>query len=812
MDMMSSLQGVSPGKLLQGVSPNKLLQNLISPDKMGGADDMVWLDIMPLEEHQSSHPGAALQQSLSGSPAMGRQVSGDNAIPSPGLVHVKYDEDGEDDEDDGGVAEDDDEDGLLTGFSKSTATGRWTNREHGVFAEAMKLFPKNWKKISSYVKTRTAVQCRTHAQKVWKGAGFGGSLSDMQDEQSWLVALESHGQVWDGNGESTTTKTSEKRRNKEGRVASYTRWSALEHTMFVEGMTQWPKNWKKIAELVKTRTSVQCRTHAQKVWKGEEAEKEKQKEKALAALSQNGKSKKKSTPSYTRWTEQEHLLFVEGMKQWPKNWKKIAEVVKTRTSLQCRTHAQKVWKGPLDLSVGRGEPDENLLTASMGEPGSPTTVGQHGQQQFGSASKSRSAASDQSLATSNAHNIGLVLSHQDLKTYRPMSSPIKTKGRKHSQRGSANKADRESSPHHSTDLEGPTLAGLDDLILCMVDDHLSTGAVSSLRATNPTSPGLAALAGSPMTLLSKQFSTSLFTDLSVKTGPFGQASPGKGFGVCTPKFQDITKAPSPTPPTDRARTPPSNKQPSPPPRRRRRTDRSAEKPSARLASAEKKKPSSAKKLAFDKKLVIGKLVQGTEGVQGNEGQSILDLNRGGAHGEKKVKLENPGGLVGDPTDKPNVLSGHNPTDSLIECAMDEDEDLSDKAFERRHHYMEVAERALRNDDFSGVEWVQCDACSKWRKMDSRSFSATNTDGDDGYYCGNRARPSTYHCHRLCSWLAEQVGKQNATTFAQWGVSTVTDVVEKPELLKKIASMGYTFDDTTMEFSKIGETAVDLQGK
>jgi SHAQKYF class myb-like DNA-binding protein len=46
----------------------------------------------------------------------------------------------------------------------------------------------------------------------------------------------------------------------------------------------------------------------------------------------------------SRWTHDEHALFVSGMEQWPKNWKKIAEMVQTRTATQCRTHAQKVWK------------------------------------------------------------------------------------------------------------------------------------------------------------------------------------------------------------------------------------------------------------------------------------------------------------------------------------------------------------------------------------------------------------------------------------------------------------------------------------
>jgi hypothetical protein len=40
------------------------------------------------------------------------------------------------------------------------------------------------------------------------------------------------------------------------------------------------------------------------------------------------------------WTEQEHVLFVEGMKQWPKKWKKVAALVKTRSAPQCQSHGR----------------------------------------------------------------------------------------------------------------------------------------------------------------------------------------------------------------------------------------------------------------------------------------------------------------------------------------------------------------------------------------------------------------------------------------------------------------------------------------
>ena len=42
------------------------------------------------------------------------------------------------------------------------------------------------------------------------------------------------------------------------------RWSAQEHQLFLQGLDHYGKGWKKIANLIKTRTVVQIRTHAQK--------------------------------------------------------------------------------------------------------------------------------------------------------------------------------------------------------------------------------------------------------------------------------------------------------------------------------------------------------------------------------------------------------------------------------------------------------------------------------------------------------------------------------------------------------------------
>lgn len=49
---------------------------------------------------------------------------------------------------------------------KNYNTGRWSSEEHAMFLAAIELYGRDWKKVESYVKTRSSTQARSHAQKV----------------------------------------------------------------------------------------------------------------------------------------------------------------------------------------------------------------------------------------------------------------------------------------------------------------------------------------------------------------------------------------------------------------------------------------------------------------------------------------------------------------------------------------------------------------------------------------------------------------------------------------------------------------------
>jgi SHAQKYF class myb-like DNA-binding protein len=68
-----------------------------------------------------------------------------------------------------------------------------------------------------------------------------------------------------------------------------------------------------------------------------------------------------------RWTQEEHNMFLQGLQTHQKQWKLIADMVKTRTVVQIRTHAQKYFQ-KLHKTTGWNKFDK------MDDPNSPISV------------------------------------------------------------------------------------------------------------------------------------------------------------------------------------------------------------------------------------------------------------------------------------------------------------------------------------------------------------------------------------------------------------------------------------------------------
>ncbi len=65
-----------------------------------------------------------------------------------------------------------------------------------------------------------------------------------------------------------------------------------------------------------------------------------------------------------RWTNEEHQRFLEGLKKFGKNWKKIEELVGSRSGAQVRSHAQKYF-AKLKRGTSSFSPNPTDLEASV---------------------------------------------------------------------------------------------------------------------------------------------------------------------------------------------------------------------------------------------------------------------------------------------------------------------------------------------------------------------------------------------------------------------------------------------------------------
>ncbi len=72
------------------------------------------------------------------------------------------------------------------------------------------------------------------------------------------------------------------------------------------------------------------------------------------------KASRKSSQEGTtgRWTKEEHKRFLQALKLYGKNWKKVQEYVGTRTTTQARSHAQKYFAKLEHSSSNKGDDED----------------------------------------------------------------------------------------------------------------------------------------------------------------------------------------------------------------------------------------------------------------------------------------------------------------------------------------------------------------------------------------------------------------------------------------------------------------------
>jgi len=104
-----------------------------------------------------------------------------------------------------------------------------------------------------------------------------------------------------------------------------------------------------------------------------------------------------------RWTKSEHETFLKALRKYGKEWKKVAAMVKTRTVVQTRTHAQKYFQKLQKLQSsgeeGGAEDGSGVTGASSGTGGGGSGSGGTGRTSVGSGRKRNSAKRQRSYGS-----------------------------------------------------------------------------------------------------------------------------------------------------------------------------------------------------------------------------------------------------------------------------------------------------------------------------------------------------------------------------------------------------------------------------
>lgn len=97
---------------------------------------------------------------------------------------------------------------------------------------------------------------KDHSKQLGLGSHFRNRLSPLKRSQ-----YAQNNEAKEGDNDTSVKIVKEKLRNEQGRNG---RWIKGEQELFIQGCLAYGNNWKKMKQIVKTRTSAQIRSHAQK--------------------------------------------------------------------------------------------------------------------------------------------------------------------------------------------------------------------------------------------------------------------------------------------------------------------------------------------------------------------------------------------------------------------------------------------------------------------------------------------------------------------------------------------------------------------
>jgi SHAQKYF class myb-like DNA-binding protein len=134
-----------------------------------------------------------------------------------------------------------------------------------------------------------------------------------------------------------------------------------------------------------------------------------------SASSSSSQTKKHPTGENTgRWTKEEHQTFLDGLKQHGKEWKKIANMIATRTVVQIRTHAQKYFQKLAKSRELKGQeiPQDLVSTASIPRHGEVKAKSKSKSGKLSATGLLTSLRSDTPLPPGAGGDLGDLLEHE----------------------------------------------------------------------------------------------------------------------------------------------------------------------------------------------------------------------------------------------------------------------------------------------------------------------------------------------------------------------------------------------------------------